>query len=307
MLDPSDPRAALSSYGAGTAKPVSKYAPAEFAKFYDTEPQDFMDDSQTWWVRGQNFIVAYSQVSTGTRFERKRQPDEYMMLLCDRSSSADVITSTGRQAVAGFSLTIVPPGDSEVLVTGGGRLIRMFSSLSADLVDRCSNRDSYRTPHPNVAPLDPWPAPIAGYRLRSYSLDVPPKSGRHGRIFRCTTLMVNYVDVYEGPRDTSKLSPHSHDDFEQCSLLLEGECIHHVRFPWTANFSNWIDDVHMRIGSPSLAILPPPCIHTTMAIGSGRNQLIDVFSPPRVDWSQQPGWVLNANEYPDNATGAEST
>src|ERR1041384_4140087 len=104
------------------------------------------------------------------------------------------------------------------------------------------------------------------------------------------------MDRSAGPRHPSKLSPHSHVDFEQCSLVLHREYVHHIRFPWTPNLAAWLDDDHTRIGSPSVAVIPPASIHTSQATGAEWNQLIDIFSPPRIDFSKEPGWVLNADD-----------
>ena len=150
-----------------------------------------------------------------------------------------------------------------------------------------------------MTPFAPWPDPSDGHRVRVYRLaDMPADPGRFGRILRCSTLMVNYFYVDDQPRDPAQLSPHHHDDFEQISLQLDGDYVHHIRTPWTVDLADWRDDEHQFCASPAITVIPPPTVHTSQSVGHMPHQLIDIFCPPRIDFSERPGWVLNHDEYP---------
>lgn len=295
MYETDDPRSRLAT-AAGDA-PALAFGESTHARFYDSAPQEIGAGQRNWYVRGQNFVVCYSEVEAGAVFERTEQPDEYVLLLYDPGMEALVEANGERQEVSGYTLTIIPPGDSRITIGKSGRIVRLITASSADILSKVSNPDAYAGQHPQIPPFEPWPDPTDGFRIRSYSLDVPDEPGRFGKIFRCTTFMVN-VFPPQGPRDVTKLSPHHHDDFEQCSLALEGLYVHHLRWPWTANQHDWREDEHEVSGSPSVCVIPPKVIHTSAPSDPGSNVLVDIFSPPRKDFSDMPGWVLNAHDYP---------
>ncbi|TFV84112.1 hypothetical protein E4V99_03300 [Microbacterium sp. dk485] len=253
--------------------------------------------SRTWLARSANAVIGYTQAKAGDVFARTGQPDEYTVLMVAGSAPVTVTAGTATAHVDEEALVVVPPGDSTVRVEEDGLLIRLFSVVAEDLREGALNAEAYAQPDQRAAPLDPWPDPVGGFRLRVYPLAATPiAEGRFGRIFRTTNLMVNFLAEEPAPRDEKKLSPHHHDDFEQISLAIEGRFVHHIRYPWGPDSTAWREDEHREIATPSICIIPPPTIHTTQGVGP-HQQLIDIFSPPRVDFSAS-GWVLNADDYP---------
>ncbi|MER6936218.1 hypothetical protein ABTX24_23805 [Nocardioides sp. NPDC127514] len=278
--------------------------PSAAAAYFDfsVEPPNEVTDngSRTWWVRGQNFVLAFSWAAEGEVFTRTEQKDEYVVLVPRAGTKVRAAADIGPDTdVEGPALLVMPPGASELEIHGDGPVIRLFTTEAEDLVARCRNQDDYAEAHAHVAPLVAWPGPVDGHRIRAYRIgEHPYEPTRFGRLFRCSTFMVNWFDPDQGPRDPDALSPHLHDDFEQCSLALEGSYVHHIRSPWTSRLSDWREDDHRLVASPSIAIIPPPALHTSQSVGQVRNHLIDIFCPPRVDFSNQDGWVINAAEYP---------
>lgn len=296
MYEADDPRSELGS-AAGGGKPASAFGTSTYARFYEDSPQEAGPDARTWYTRGQNFVVCYSQVEAGAVFARRGQIDEYVLLLHEADMSATVEYGGEVHQIGGYSITMIPPGDSTVTARSGGYLVRLISTRSDDVADLAHNAAAYAAPHPQVPPFAAWPDPVGGFKVRSYSLDIPDQPGRFGKLFRCTTFMVN-VFPPQGPRDVTKLSPHHHDDFEQCSLALQGFYMHHLRWPWIANQHEWRDDEHVKVLSPSVCVIPPKVIHTSAPSDPGDNVLVDIFAPPREDFSDMDGWVLNADDYP---------
>jgi len=266
VYDERDPRSTLPTARRPAAVDTAAIAEPEVFDFSVLVPDEVTAlGSKTWIVRAQNAVLAYTKARAGDRFDRAGHADEYAVILPHDSSSARVAAGEAAEIVDGKAVLIVPPGTSTVTAQSDTDIVRLFTP-SPELAARARNAASYARPHPRVRLLEQWPEPVDGYRLRVY-------------------------------RGATALSPHDHEDFEQISLAVDGEFIHHLRTPMGKDKADWRDDQHVRVGSPSVIVIPPPVLHTSEACGPGRNQLLDIFSPPRTDFSDR-GWVINAEEYP---------
>jgi mannose-6-phosphate isomerase-like protein (cupin superfamily) len=295
MNQQADPRNSLSSYKSNID---GKFSSAEYECFYKIQPQIKNEYANIWYSRGQNFIVANAEVLPDAIINRENQIDEYVMLIPDSEMNVEVVWDGKSHNIQGHTITFIPSGFSSIKSNTKGRIILFYTTENKDLTELCNNNRSYENRHDFLPNFKKWPEPVGGFKVRSYSLDVADEPNRFGRIWRCTTFMINVIPGFDGPRDVQHLSPHSHDDFEQGSYVLEGEFTHHIRWPWTSNMNDWKEDEHVVCKSQSLTVIPPRAIHTSCAIGASINQLIDIFSPPREDFSLKAGWVLNADEYP---------
>ena len=300
MYEKDDPRSSLSTATAPRPDGGAAIAAAQYFDFHRlASPDAETPDGRTAIVRGQNVVLAHTDARAGDELDNGTLDGELAVVVTAGSPAFSVITDDMATLIDAPGLVVVPPGTSRISVHGEGPLVRLVEATEPAWRNRPANADAYAEDHPRVALLRRWPEPAGGPALRFYRLaDVPDDPARFGRIFRTRSFMVNFLPEITGPRDPHKLSPHTHDDFEQLSLAMRGEYVHHIRTPWLSDSTRWRDDEHVRLGSPSVAIIPPPTVHTSAAADPGVNQLIDVFSPPRVDFSQKPGWVLNADDYP---------
>ncbi|EGG49834.1 hypothetical protein [Streptomyces griseoaurantiacus] len=302
MYAKDDPRSSLAT-AAATAPRTDAGTPIAAPQYADLRtpaaPDAAGPEGRTAVVRAQNVVLAHTGVRAGEELDNGTLEGELAVVVTEDSPAFSVHTEDGETYVDGPGLVVVPPGASRITAHGEGPLVRLVEAGERAWRERAVNAAAYAEDHPRVAPLRRWPEPAGGRAVRFYPLaEVPDEPGRFGRIFRTRAFMVNFLPPQHGPRDPRRLSPHTHEDFEQLSLAMRGTYTHHIRTPWLNDSTGWREDEHVTLGSPSLAIIPPPTVHTSAAKDPGVNQLIDIFSPPRADFSARPGWVLNADDYP---------
>lgn len=268
-----------------------------YAHFQREKAHEVDGSSLTWWNRAASMVSAYSEVGAGSVLVREDNADEYFVWAL--WTPMTVVTPAETVQVKAGSLVIVPPGRSELRFAEAGKVWRGFTTLSPDLQFIAPNAAVDYPQHPaGVAPVDAWPMPVGGYKVRVYDLDaLEPKQQR---CYRHRTSLTNFPwPIARVSRDVTALSPHTHDDFEQVSIVHSGTMVHHMRRAWGRNMNEWVPDEHVILTAPAVAISKPPDVHTTRGVSAGEEVgLIDFFSPPRWDFSSIPGMVVNADEYP---------
>jgi len=266
--------------------------------------------AKTWVTRGGNFAVAVSEVQPGAVLERADNPEEYMVIVPPDGASLRIEAGGATVEAGPDSLTIVPPGASRITATSPGVVSRIFSKASDDIMAKAWNAEVYADGASELAPPDLWPAPHDGYRLRHYPLAQYAEADGpriQPRVFRSTNMLVNLFVHYRTRRETTQLSPHWHDDFEQASLTLNGRWVHHMRYSWGPDIKTWRADDHGEMGTPSVIIIPATVVHTSRDVGEGESSLYDIFCPPRLDFAKKKGFVINEDEYPLPAGAADGT
>lgn len=262
-------------------------------RHYAEPPQLAGAGFRSWITRGANFAVIVTQVDAGARISGTAVDEQFIYAL---EGGIAIECGAQEQTLGAEDLAIVPPGSWSLRSHRAGLVVQLVSA-DEPLVSSAANQARYVDGVPEVATADPWPEPVGGYRLRRYStLDAYARGGLV-HAFRTRKLMMVPYPRFLEPRDETQLTPHAHADFEQGSIGLEGEWLHHLRVPWTANRRHWRQDVHMQVGSPSTLIIPAGVVHTSQGIAGEGMRLIDVFAPPRMDFSEK-GWVDNASDYP---------
>ena len=273
--------------------------------FSQEEPQVSGEDglSKTWITRGGNFAVCVSEVLPGAVLARDDNPEEYMLIIPPNAASVSIEADGERVEAEPDSLTIVPPGPSRIVARTAGKLVRLFSRAAEDILILAGNSEVYADGAPELAPVEPWPEPKGGFRIRHYPLApyLDPNGDRiQPRCFQSTNMMVNLFGHFHTRRETNLLSPHWHDDFEQASLCFDGKWVHHLRYSWGADLNSWVPDDHSEMATPSVIVIPARVIHTSRDVGEDgpESSLYDIFCPPRMDFASKPGFVLNADDYP---------
>lgn len=246
------------------------------------------------FMRSQNFILEWIEAGAAgcrTTLESTRE-----VLVIPFDSPVQV---QGQDVQVPARAAGVLPAGRHVLASAQAGTLLVLACDRPDVdVSQCVNAADYVEPDASVRPVGTAyrrvvnPGQVAVYPLDGFAA---PADNPRLKMLQTDGLSINWVE-YDGPRDRTQLSPHSHADLEQGSLAIAGHFVHHLRTPWGKSADHWREDEHLAAPSPSLVVIPTGLVHTTEGVGDEHHLLIDLFAPPRADFIAK-GWVHNAADY----------
>jgi hypothetical protein len=268
-----------------------------FADF-TAAPPEMIGGRRHWLARAQNFWtewVEQSDAPGGFAVESRHE-----LFVIAPVGRLHIAPQAGGMAVKvePHSVAILPAG-RHVITGERDAVCVVMASQRSDLAGRrVLNAQGYDTPDARILPTgEPYrrKEPLAGIEVMDIAAVMASKDKPRLKMLQTETMSFNIVE-YAGPRNRAELSPHSHSSFEQGSLAIAGDFVHHLRAPWGSDADQWKDDEHLSAPSPSLLVVPVELIHTTEGVREGHHFLVDIFSPPREDFIGK-GWVFNAKDY----------
>jgi hypothetical protein len=119
MYGTNDPRSTLAQ-APGAAKVPTSFKGAEIGRWYEEPPQVDSAVEQSWYMRGQSMLVAYTKAKPGCVLARDDRPDEHMVLLPAKETIVEITAGSEKKNVEGYCVVVTPPGRSRIEVKAGG-------------------------------------------------------------------------------------------------------------------------------------------------------------------------------------------
>ena len=264
----------------------------QLIRFADHGPKHSSRGTDSWVVRGQDFVVVYSDAGRADTLVHT-SGYEYLLAVPDSWTRIELSTDHENIQLHGPATVVIPPGNSVIRILNPGVVIRIFTSAADQLMDRSINAQHYRSPRPidGTRPPEAVADRLRPYQLRNFPTD--PSVGGHA--FRSTNLMINWIPPICG--ESEVITHPDQSGREQYLIQLEG----HFRYRMdslTAGTTAREQERQLSMNGPGVLIVPALLTFTRQAIGPGAHTLMQIFAPPPGDLLTWPERILNSDEFP---------